>query len=333
MLVLHGWPDRAARIRGRCRLAERFPDGQMVMDLRGMDEDPHSAADIMPSALKEFHVADTEIAEAGAAGRAALYQGFLGVRRCLLVFDNARDESRIVPLLPRRGRGMCVVTSRKALTGLRDVRRMSLGVLSAEEAFAFLGGMIGQERARREAAALGEVALRCGYLPLALRIAGSWLATRTGWSVRRLADRLAVDKRWLDVLVAGDRRVSAAFDLSYRRLTPDAARLFRRLSVVPGADAGAACAAHLLGRDLSCAEGVLGELVEAGLLDVVGDRFRLHALLRLYARNRLEAVEGEAGAERVRAGLSRRLPDTTAAAGRWFAASGGVPASACIDVC
>ncbi|MGW0513632.1 NB-ARC domain-containing protein [Streptomyces olivaceoviridis] len=304
----------------------------MVMDLRGMDEDPPSAADIKLSVLKEFHVADTEIAEAGAAGRAALYQGLLGDRRCLLVFDNARDESRIAPLLPRRGRGMCVVTSRKALTGLRDVRRMGLGVLSAEEAFAFLGGMIGQERARREAAALGEVALRCGYLPLALRIAGSRLATRTGWSVRRLADRLAVDKRRLDVLVAGDRRVSAAFDLSYQRLTPDAARLFRRLSVVPGPDAGAACAAHLLGRDLSCAEGVLGELVEAGLLDVVGDRFRLHPLLRLYARNRLEAVEGEAGAERVRAGLSRRLPDTTAA-GRWFAASGGVPASACIDVC
>lgn len=168
-----------------------------------MDEDPPSAADIMLSVLKEFRVADTEIAEAGAAGRAALYQGLLGDRRCLLVFDNARDESRIAPLLPRRGRGMCVVTSRKALTGLRDVRRMGLGVLSAEEAFAFLGGVIGQERARREAAALGEVALRCGYLPLALRIAGSRLATRTGWSVRRLADRLAVDKRWLDVLVAG----------------------------------------------------------------------------------------------------------------------------------
>ncbi|GGY67445.1 hypothetical protein GCM10010300_07920 [Streptomyces olivaceoviridis] len=102
---------------------------------------------------------------------------------------------------------------------------------------------------------------------------------------------------------------------------------------MPGPDAGAACAAHLLGRDLSSAEDVLGELVEAGLLDVVGDRFRLHDLLRLYAHNRLEAVEGEAGAARVRADLYRLLPDTTTAADRWFAASGDVPASACIDVC
>ncbi|MEW2287812.1 helix-turn-helix domain-containing protein [Streptomyces sp. NPDC047841] len=313
---------QAARV-----LADHFPDGRVVMDLRGMDEDPPSATDVMLSVLKEFHVADAEIVQAGAAGRAALYESVLGDRRCLLIFDNARDESQIAPLLPRRGRVLSVVTSRKVLTGLRDVRRMSLGELSPGEAVAFLGGMIGEERARREAAALGEVALRCGYLPLALRIAGSRLATRTGLSVRRLADRLAVDRRRLDVLVAGDRKVSAAFDLSYRQLTPDAARLFRRLSVVPGADAGAACAAHLLGQGLSRAEDVLGELVGAGLLEAVGDRFRLHDLLRLYAHNHLEAAEGEAGAERVRAGLYRWLLETTVAAGRWFEPGRAAPPS------
>jgi transcriptional regulator with XRE-family HTH domain/tetratricopeptide (TPR) repeat protein len=313
---------QAARV-----LADHFPDGQMVLDLRGTDEDPPPATEIMLGVLKAFNVADTEIVEAGPAGQADLYEHLLSDRRGLLIFDNARDEAQVAPLLPRRGKGMYLVTSRKVLTGLEGIHRIGLGELSPEEAIAFLSGMIGEERAQREASALSEVASRCGYLPLALRIAGSWLAARTGWTVRRLADRLAVDKRRLDVLVAGDRKVSAAFDLSYRQLTPDAAKLFRRLSVVPGPDAGAACAAHLLGQDLLSAEDVLEELVEAGLLDINGDRFRLHDLLRLYAHSRLEAEEGEDGAEGVRANLYRWLLETTIVAGRWFEPHHGAPPS------
>ncbi|MEU1055311.1 helix-turn-helix domain-containing protein [Streptomyces sp. NPDC005876] len=286
-------------------LAGRFPDGRMVLDLRGTDEQPPSAGELMPGVLREFQVADGRIAEAGPAGRAGLYDSVLAGRRCLLILDDARDEAQVAPLLPRHGRSLCLVTSRKALTGLRDVRRVRLGELSPEEAVALLGGMIGEERASREAAALGEVARRCGYLPLALRIAGDRLATRPGWSVRRLADRLAVDRRRLDVLVAGDRTVSAAFDLSYRQLTPDAARLFRRLSVVPGPDARVACAARLLGQDPPSARRVLAELAEASLLVPHGAGFRLPDLLRRYAWSRLEAEEGPDEAERVRAALCR----------------------------
>ncbi|GAB2997105.1 XRE family transcriptional regulator [Streptomyces pseudoechinosporeus] len=299
-------------------LADHFPDGQMVLDLRGMDDDPPSAAELMAGVLKAFHIADQELVKVGPQGHARLYEELLGDRRCLLVFDNARDEAQVAPLLPRRGRTMVVVTSRRALTGLPDVHRLALGELAPQEAIAFLTGMIGEDRASREAVALSEVALRCGCLPLALRVAGSRLATRTGWTVRRLADRLAVDERRLDALTAGDRTVSAAFDLSYRQLTPDAASLFRRLSVVPGPDAGVACAAHLLGQTLQSAEDILDELVEAGLLGTHGDRFRLHDLLRLYAHGRLVAEEGREGGERVRAGLYRWLLETTVVAGRWF---------------
>jgi tetratricopeptide (TPR) repeat protein/transcriptional regulator with XRE-family HTH domain len=306
-------------------LADGFPDGQLVLDLRGTDEDPPSAAELMAGVLKAFHISDQELVEAGPRGHPGLYEELLRDRRCLLMFDNARDEAHVAPLLPPTGRTMVVVTSRRALTGLPNVHRIALGELTPREAVAFLTGMIGEDRASREASALGEVALRCGCLPLALRVAGNWLATRTGWTVRRLADRLAVDERRLDTLTAGDRKVSAAFDLSYRQLTPGAARLFRRLSVVPGPDAGAACAAHLLGQALQVAEDILDELVEAGLLGTHGDRFRLHDLLRLYAHGRLVAEEGREEAERLRAGLYRWLLETTVAAGRCFEPGHGAP--------
>ncbi|GAA4811825.1 ATP-binding protein [Streptomyces ziwulingensis] len=320
-----GMGKTALALHAAQQLVDRFPDGQMVLELRGTDRNPPAAAEIMLSVLKAFHVADSELVGAGPHGHAALYQALLADRRCLLVLDDAHDEAQVRPLLPDRGRTMVVVTSRRVLTGLRDVHRLALGELAHQEALAFLARMIGEERAATDPLALSDVARHCGYLPLALRMAGSWLATRTGWTVRRLAGRLAVEERRLDALVAGDRKVSAAFDLSYRRLTPDAARLFRRLSVVPGPDAGVACAAHLLGRDLPAAQDVLDELVEAGLLGTHGDRFRLHDLLRLYAHGRLEADEGPEAAERVRAGLYRWLLETTVVAGRWFEPGRGGP--------
>ncbi|MEU1371303.1 tetratricopeptide repeat protein [Streptomyces sp. NPDC005803] len=320
-----GMGKTALALHAAQRLVPHFPDGQMVLDLRGMDEVPASATELMLSVLKAFRVADAELVKAGPEGHAALYQDLLAERRCLLIFDNACDEAQVAPLLPERGRSMVIVTSRRVLTGLRKVHRIHLGELAPHEAVAFLTGAIGEERASGEAAALREVADRCGRLPLALRVAGSWLATRPGWTVRRLADRLALDEHRLDSPVAGGRKVSAAFDLSYRQLTPDAARLFRRLSLVPGPDAGVACAAQLIGQDLPSAEDTLEELVEAGLLGPQGDRFRLHDLLRLYANGRLRAEEGPEETERVRAGLYRWLLETTIVAGLWFEPGHGAP--------
>ncbi|MEV1025160.1 helix-turn-helix domain-containing protein [Streptomyces sp. NPDC050264] len=308
-------------------LAERFPDGQLVLDLRGMDDEPPGPAELMLSVLKAFQVADRDLAKAGPQGHPGLYRQMLADRRMLLVLDNARDEAQVRPLLPGAGAGMVVVTSRRMLTGLESVHRLPLGELSPDEAAAFLTTLVGAERAAADPAALGEVAYRCGHLPLALRVAGNWLATRTGWSLRRLADRLALDERRLDALAAGDLRVAAAFELSYRQLTPTAARLFRRLSLVPGADTSAPAAARLTGQRLYDAEDTLEELVEVGLLGSDQDRYRLHDLVCLFARTRLAAEEDTEDVHRARADLYRWLLETTVVAGRWFEPGHGAPSA------
>lgn len=73
----------------------------------------------------------------------------------------------------------------------------------------------------------------CAHLPLALRSAATHVADRD------LPDYLAElrgDDR-LDALeIEGDAAVRAAFALSYKALPHDAQRLFRLLSVHPGAD-------------------------------------------------------------------------------------------------
>ncbi|MEV5518329.1 hypothetical protein AB0L50_36465 [Streptomyces flaveolus] len=122
---------------------------------------------------------------------------------------------------------------------------------------ALLSGLVGADRAEADPAAVAKVAERCAHLPLALRVAGNWLATRSGRSVQHLADRLAHEDRRLNVLAAGDVHVAAAFELSYHQLTPTAARLFRRLALMPGSDTSPAAAAQLVGQDVFDTEDTL----------------------------------------------------------------------------
>jgi hypothetical protein len=140
------------------------------------------------------------------------------------------------------------------------------------------------------------VAELCGRLPLALRIAGNRLMSRPQWTVRHLADRLSDERRRLDQLIAGDLRIAAAFSLSYTQLSPQARRLFRRLSLAPVADFDAGLAGALDPVDPDGIEDALDELVESSLLQAhVDGRYRFHNLIRLFARERLAEEEPAAG--------------------------------------
>ncbi|NEB92017.1 ATP-binding protein [Streptomyces bauhiniae] len=308
-------------------LADRFPDGQLLIDLRGMDENPTGPAELALNVLKALGVADRDLARAGPQGHLELCRRMVAEQRCLLILDNAHDEAQVRPLLPSAGVGMVMITSRRMLTGLENVHRVPLGELSPVEAAAFLTAVIGQDRAKADPEALAEVAQRCAHLPLALRVAGNWLATRSGWTVRRLADRLALQERRLTTLSAGDLQVSAAFHLSYRQLSPAAARLFRLLALVDAPDTATAGAAQLSGQQLFDTEDTLEELVETGLLSTEGERYRLHDLLRLYARDRLETEETEEEAAVSRGRLHDWLLETTVMAGLWFEPGHGAPPS------
>jgi tetratricopeptide (TPR) repeat protein/transcriptional regulator with XRE-family HTH domain len=307
------------------RLADRFTDGQIVVDMRGLEAEPPSPSELMLGVLRALRVADRELASAGPRGHLHLYRQTLARRRLVLVLDNARDEAQVRPLLPAAGAGVVVVTSRRMLTGLEGVHRLPLDPLGADESTALLTRLAGSERAADDPGELARVARFCGHLPLALSLAGHWLARHRTWTVTRLADRLAPAAGRLNHLLLGDVRVSAAFDLSYRQLGDAAGRMFRRLSLVPGPDISAAAAAQLTGQHLFDAEDALEELVEAGLLGVERDRYRMHDLLRLYARDKLNGEEDAESIERARDALHDWLLGTAIVAGRWFEPGYGAP--------
>lgn len=298
--------------------ADRYGDGRLFLDLRGLDAEPVPPGEALRRLLRALGVRARDV-PADVEERAALHRSLLRERRVLVILDNAADETQLRPLLPAPGQGAVWVTARRALTGLEHARRLPLRPLPAGAARAMLGSLLDGREGPPDPAALAEIAEHCGHLPLALRIAGTRLLGRPAWTPRDLAGRLAARERRLDALAAGDLRIRSAFALSHARLTREQRILFRRLALVPGPDFGGDLAAVLTGFPAHLAEQVLDDLVELGLLvPVRGDRAAFHDLLRLFAAELAREEEGAAEIRSVRARTDRWLLDSAReAAGRF----------------
>jgi DNA-binding SARP family transcriptional activator/tetratricopeptide (TPR) repeat protein len=283
----------ALAIHAAHQLAERFPDGQLYANLRGATSGLRRLPPLevlgrfLRSLGTEAAAVPTDLEEASAAFRSRV-----AGRRLLVVLDNGADAAQVGALLPASPGCAVLITSRPVLPALAGARHLTLDALPAPEAVELLGRLAGHDRVTAEPAAATEVARCCGYLPLALRIAGARLAARPGWPVRALAGRLADAQRRLDELQLTEVGVRASFQVSLHQLSgsPDvldraAAETFELLGVPDGPQMSLPAAARLLGQPEDAAERVLERLVDTQLLETpVPGRYRLHDLLRLYAR-------------------------------------------------
>lgn len=289
--------------------ADRFRDGQLYVDLHGYAAaDPLDPGDALARFLYALGVEPARI-PTGTSERAAQFRTLLAGRRMLIVLDNAVSAEQVRPLLPGSPLCMVLVTSRDSLAGLvatEGAHRVDLDVLSDAEAVTLLRVLLGNrvDDAPEDAQAL---ALRCGRLPLALRIAAELAASRADTSLAELVADLQDQQARLDLLDAGDERsaVRSVLSWSYRRLSPDAAALFRLLGCDPGPDIGVRAAASLGGIPLRSARTLLAELTRASILtETEHYRFTLHDVLRAYAAELARSADSE---EVRRAALHRLL--------------------------
>jgi tetratricopeptide (TPR) repeat protein/transcriptional regulator with XRE-family HTH domain len=279
------------------RVRDRFPDGQLFVDLRG-----HSAqAPMRPvEALTRFLLALGTAAERipGTPEAAAdLYRTLAAGRRMLVVLDNAADPEQVRPLLPGEPGCLVLVTSRDRLAGLaaRDgARRLGVDMLLPEESRLLLTRTLGGARIDAEPQAAGDLARACGHLPLALRIAAANLEHTPWRSLREQADELREGDRLTALSVTGDRAtaVRTAFDLSYHALEAPVRRMFRLLALLPGPETGLGAAAAVAGTTIRETARLLDRLTAAHLLrEHRPGRYRYHDLLALYAAERLSLEE------------------------------------------
>ncbi|MCQ4211727.1 AfsR/SARP family transcriptional regulator [Streptomyces longispororuber] len=288
------------------RTADRFPDGQLYVNLRGFD--PSQAAVAPDQAVRSFLDAlgvPAQQVPADVQTQVSLYRSMLAGRRVLVVLDNARDADQVRPLLPGSAGCLAVVTSRSQLAGLvatEGAHPLVLDLLSPAEARDLLAHRLGEDRVANEPDAAQEIITRCAGLPLALTIVTARAATHPGFPLGAVAAELRDSHGSLDAFTGGDLTtdVRAVFSWSYRALSAPAARLFRLLGLHAGPDIRTAAAAALAGMPLRETSGLLVELTRAHLLtEHLPGRYTRHDLLRVYGAER--ALAEETPAERDRA--------------------------------
>jgi DNA-binding SARP family transcriptional activator/tetratricopeptide (TPR) repeat protein len=310
VVVLSGPPGvgkSAVAVRVAHRTRQAFPDGQLHLDLAGTSTSPRRPVDVLPEVLRAVGVTDIPRT---LAERAALLRSALAGRRMCVVLDDAASAAQVAPLLPGAGGSAVLITSRVTLPDLVGTHPVELDVLGEPEAAGLLAGIVGTSRTRAEPESAAAILRFCGRLPLAIRVAGTRLAHRRGWTLRTLADRLRDERRRLDELSVGDLAVRASVSLSYASLPESAARAFRLLGHLGPVRWPGWVVAALLDRDT--ADEVLDALVDNHLVEQVGpDRYRLHDLLRCYA---VELAERDADAVgRVLSGYLARASAAAAA--------------------
>jgi DNA-binding SARP family transcriptional activator len=287
------------------QVADRFPDGQLAVNLRGFDPTgvPATTDEVIHGFLDALQVRP-ESRPRGIEAQAALYRSLVADRRFLIVLDNARDADQVRPLLPGTPSCVVVVTSRRQLDGLiaAGAEPVVLDRLSTDGARLLLISRLGAERVAREPAAADEITALCSGLPLALTLAAARGAIHRDLELSEIAAGLRDAGTRLGELSGGDSLtdVRSVFSWSYNALTPEAARLFRLLGAHTGPDISVAATAALLGVSADEAPPVLRDLLRAHLVEETGPgRFGFHDLLRAYAVELSTADPDQQASDRV----------------------------------
>ncbi|MFB7274065.1 tetratricopeptide repeat protein [Streptomyces sp. NPDC056244] len=289
-------------VRWAHRVRERFPDGQLYVNLHGYDPGPPVAAsDVLVRFLRALDI-PVERIPSGEEPRAELFRSSMAERRILVVLDNAATASQIRPLLPGAPNCLVVITSRSRMSGLvarEGAHRVSVETLSQAESVQLLRTVLAGYRPSDKDAELAELARLCAQLPLALRIVAERAAARPRMPLRDLIADLRDESGLWDALSAEDEHgpeetdaVRTVFAWSYRSLTSQAARMFRLLGLHPGPDFSLEAAAALAAIPLVTARRQLDTLAGAHLLEESGHhRYQFHDLLRAYALDQAQSEE------------------------------------------
>ncbi|MEU2717282.1 BTAD domain-containing putative transcriptional regulator [Streptomyces sp. NPDC007205] len=277
------------------RLANRFPDGQLYVNLRGFDASgPYvTAAEALRSFLTALGVSARHL-PADVDSQVALYRSILAGRRVLVVLDNARDSQHVRPLLPGSPTCLVVITGRTQLRGLvatHGAAPLLLGPLSEAESREVLARHLGQDRTTAEPEAVDAIVEFCHRLPLALAIIAARAATLPGFSLSSIAAELQAGHDNLDAFADEDpyTDLRTVFSWSLDGLGREAARLLRLLSLHPGPDMSATAAASLAALPVRRTTTLLAKLADAHLMiRPVPNRFAFHDMIKIYASEQVQ---------------------------------------------
>ncbi|MGX7674536.1 BTAD domain-containing putative transcriptional regulator [Plantactinospora sp. DSM 117369] len=308
VVIIHGPPGAgksALALHAADRWSSRFPDGQLYINLLGATSgvEPLCPSVALGRFLRALGVPAAE-APHGIEEAAALYRTLVAARQMVILLDNAATAAQVRPLLPGTSRTVVLVTSRAGLTTIEGATHLCLGPLDPDSSRAMLERLIGESRAAADPSATARLAALCGYLPLGLHVAAARLKARPNWPVQHLVDRLTDERYRLSELAVGDLAVRSSLGVSHSALHRStdpadraAARALRLIGLVPATTVDTSTMAALLGTSTAEADRAAERLLDAHLIEAVEpDRYHLHDLVRLFARELAGAVPADEAA-------------------------------------
>jgi DNA-binding SARP family transcriptional activator len=304
--------------------AERFPEGQLYLNLRGFDPQgpPTNPAEALHKLLTGLNIRLSQI-PAELDDRVGIYRSLLAGRKVLVVLDNAHSTEQVGPLLPGAGPSVAIVTGRNRLTGLavQGAQMLTVDLPSLEDTRENLRMRIGADRIEAEPAATDAIIDCCARLPLAVAVVAARAHEKPHFTLASIAAELRATRHTLDAFVSNDAQsdVRAVFSWSYQTLNAAAARLLRLLSLHRGTEISIPAAASLAGVPPRQLREPLRELTRARLLSESRPGYYLmHDLVHAFATEQAEKVDSPADQQSAIVRLVMHYQHTTYALERWL---------------
>lgn len=276
----------ALAVRWLSSVHQRYSDGQLYAELAQADGAPVAVEDVLGVFLRSLGVPGDRVPE-GLAERVGLYRTVTAERSLAILLDDVISAAQVKSLLPSSGTSVIVVTTKRPLPALIAEGASAVDVRPMDQAAALelLETSVGAERVATDRTAALDLVRLCSGLPIAVRVVAALMVLRPRWRVADLVDMLRDEQRRLEVLAVDDLSVRATFDVSYWDLSSDAARAYQVLGVHPGSLVCADMVATACQTTRPQARAMLDDLVDAGLLDEVGDDlYQCHDLVHAHAR-------------------------------------------------
>lgn len=268
---------------------DRFPDGQLFVDLRGAapGHEPLDADRAVRHFMRSLGYGGEQWADAEEA--AARFRSVTADLRLLFVLDDALDADQVRPLLPDGPGCAVIVTSRRALPSLREAEHLELPLLGDSASRELFRAGVDHAFAPEDERALDGVLARCGGLPLALCVVAARFNAAEPGSLPGILESLSDESLGLAGFEDGENSLGASLAGSLKALASapagnEAVELFTMMALHPGSAVPVEIAAALVDRPVPAVRRV-GELLGRYRLaepDATG-HFVMHDLVRLFA--------------------------------------------------
>nr|WP_119611561.1 NB-ARC domain-containing protein [Streptomyces acidiscabies] len=283
-----------------------FPDGQLYVDFAALRDGsaplPGPGGDVseaLAMCLRSLPGGELGIPDS-LHDRTNLFRSRTADLRILLVLDDVDQAAQVRALIPKGPGSAVLATSQRRIGELAvggSARFVRVETLDTHGGLELLRDRCCREVVEAEPEAAKRLVELCDGLPVALLVVAARLNDEC-LSMAELAAELDDEAgRLAGLALDGEESVvSTVLGPTYRLLPPEAARLYRLLGLLPVGrfDAGVAAVAAEVTPER--AKSLLLVLVKDGLVEKAhDDRYRMHDLIRLHARER--AAEEEPATE------------------------------------